>query len=209
MLTICPSVHQPTHHQALLCTRPCVRTSRDLGSKQSSLLPLGTCTWKVRWTHGHTHTATWAPSRPRKGRGNLGERVGLGQEADLRGGGIELSALKVAHSSASFAEQVRTGLPQPPSPRGSPPRSHRILGKFRLSFVSTYTGCEAQMGTKNVPGATWPVEPCHWIYKALSWAFFSLLVLLVLTSVFKKISSLQTTPLHRLLGKKCFQGGAG
>ena len=159
------------------------------------------------WTH--THTATWAPSRPRKGRGTSGERVSLGQEADPRGGGIELSALKAAHSSASFAEQVRTGLPQPPSPRGSPPRSHRILGKFRLSFVSAHTGCEAQMGTKNVPGATWPVEPCHWIYKALSWAFFSLLLLLVLTSVLKKLSSLQTTPLHRLLGKKCFQGGAG
>lgn len=161
-----------------------------------------------------THTtATWASSRPRKGRGNSGERVSLGQEADPRGGGIELSALKAAHSSASFAEQVRTGLPQPPSPRGSPPRSHRILGKFRLSFVSAHTGCEAQMGTKNVPGATWPVEPCHWIYKALSWAFFSLLVLLVLTSVFKKTLFTANHPLAQAFGKEMFPGrgrvGAG
>ena len=172
MLAICPSIHRSSHPQDLLCTTPCVRTNRGLGSKQSSLLPLRTCTWKARWTHEHTHTRTHTHTHTHTEQPGFqaGHTRAEGiQEREpwpgsgFGGGGIELSALKASRSSASFAEQVRTGPSQPSSPCGSPPRSHRILGKFRLSFASAHRGCEAQMGMKNVPRGTWPVEPCLWI----------------------------------------------
>lgn len=87
-----------------------------------------------------------------------------------------------------------------------------VLGMFHFDSVSAHTGREAQEG-KNVPVATWPVEPCLWIYMALSWPFFYLVILLVLDfDFFEKCSSLQTTPFHGRFGKKCFWaelGGGG